>query len=609
MGAITEYLKVIFSVNQEDVDKFNKSLKDADQAAKDLDKSLDDAGKNDGPQKLSDGFDNVVKGVKAFIAIGIVKELASIAIEASKVAAAGEGVRSAFSNLGGSQADLKRLSNAIGGTVSNIKLMEFAVKAMQKGLNMDQVVKTLQLVDKQATATGGSFDAMGDKMIKSIDNVPEFVEQVDKKLVQLGGTASRAGDAYGKIAAQQENIQEAFGRLINSKGFIKVQEFFGTQLGNIADFLEGKDFGLAGKSIEELDKQMANVIDKLNEARSGRSWNEALFGDNIDRKLLIADLEREQEAILKMQLSLEQAEKNKKAKELLDKEEAAKRYAAFVLERNQMEKEQHQKFVDELFTIDMAYLDKLIKSWEEKAPIFPIEPETDALKEADEKLKKSQEQRSKSRLLLLKGAGGRINEEVKGLEKKQGTLPAELSKESEKVKIDFEAAALSVFSMVDALASLGDSNSSKGKKFFAVVQGLLGIASIAFPAVKGIGIAAAGVGTLGRLVAKNEGGWIPGLGPDRDSILLHATPGEFVTRRSSAQRSPLLLDAINAGELDDKIFSQLINAPVINLNQEQVVAAIERIPQPDLYKSGSALYEFRKMSGERNVNRKRRLMP
>lgn len=67
-------------------------------------------------------------------------------------------------------------------------------------------------------------------------------------------------------------------------------------------------------------------------------------------------------------------------------------------------------------------------------------------------------------------------------------------------------------------------------------------------------------GGLGGLIgsfftAKNSGGWIPGSGPDVDSVPAVLTPGEYVVRRRSAMASPNLLAAINAGHLTDRFLA------------------------------------------------------
>lgn len=611
----TEFLKVVFQANQSDIDKFNQSLKDADKASKDLDKNLDDLGKNEGPKKVSDGIDSLVKGVKAFLAFELVRELGRVAIEASKVAAAGEGIRSAFSNLGGSREDLKRLSDAVGGTVDNLKLMSFAVKALQKGLDMKQITSVLEALDKQADATGDSFELLSDKFIKTLKSakdVPALLEDITDKAEGLGTVAADTGDSYDRLAAAQANLEEAFGRLINSDSFRSVQAFFAETLDNITEFLEGKDFGVAGKSVAELNKELDNTIDKLNDARLGRSFGERLFGDSIERKQLIADLEAQQVAILKQIQSTESGVVAEAARLRNEKKD----FKQSIKEQGDIAKEAIDKQNAEILKKKQDANKKLLEE-DKKRQAQEVQDAIDAMLQIDAAKKKRDDEEIKA---IDKDVDDivmqRENDRIAARDKSAADLAADI--ESAIIPIDsladagddaadaFNRAALAVFQMVDGLASL-DKDAPTGKKIFGGLQAILGALSFINPS---FGVAAAGVGTVGRIAFRNQGGWIDGDGPDRDSVIAMLTPGEHVTKRRSAQMSPLLLDAINAGEINDKDFKRLSNpAPIVYLNQDQVVAAIQNMPQVDLYKSGSALYEVKRKANENSVSRRRRLIP
>lgn len=66
----------------------------------------------------------------------------------------------------------------------------------------------------------------------------------------------------------------------------------------------------------------------------------------------------------------------------------------------------------------------------------------------------------------------------------------------------------------------------------------------------------------GAFTKKNAGGWIPGGGPDRDSIPAMLTPGEFVVSRRAAQMYPRLLEAINSGHAESnpgRIYSRMMS--------------------------------------------------
>ncbi len=610
-----EILKVVFQANQSDIDKFNKSLKDADSASKDLDKNLDELGKNEGPKKASDGIDSLVKGVKAFLAFELVRELGRVAIEASKVAAAGEGIRSAFSNLGGSREDLKRLSDAVGGTVDNLKLMSFAVKALQRGLDMKQVTQVLEALDKQADATGDSFELLSDKFIKTLKSakdVPALLEEITDKAEGLGTVAADTGDSYDRLAASQANLEEAFGRLINSDSFRKVQAFFAETLDNITEFLEGKDFGVAGKSVAALNKELDNTIDKLNEARSGRSLSETLFGDTLERKQLLDDLEDQRNAILKQIDSAKHGELAEKARLKNEKEEFAQSIKEQGDAAKQAIADQHAKELEEQKKQNAKLLED-----DKKRNDKEVQDAIDVILQINAAKKKARDDENKAidndvDQIVTQREQDRVNARDKeaadlAADIDSAIIPAdELAKSGDDAADAFNRAALAVIQMVDGLASL-DKNAPTGKKIFAGLQTILGALSFINPA---FGVAAAGVGAVGRIAFRNQGGWIDGDGPDRDSVIAMLTPGEHVTRRKSAQMSPLLLDAINAGEINDKDFKRLSNpAPIVYLNQDQVVSAIQNMPQVDLYKSGSALYEVKTKAKENSISRRRRLIP
>lgn len=63
---------------------------------------------------------------------------------------------------------------------------------------------------------------------------------------------------------------------------------------------------------------------------------------------------------------------------------------------------------------------------------------------------------------------------------------------------------------------------------------------------RGVTIPIRTTGGLPSGVGRNAGGWIPGGGPDRDSVFVHATPHEYMVRRTAALSTPPgFLDEVN----------------------------------------------------------------
>lgn len=564
-------IKVQFEANEADVKRYTDLLIKAGVAADTLGKKVKEVGdqSKDWFGKATASIDAMIGAAKAFLALGLVREVFNIAKEASQLAASAEGISSAFRNLGGTKQDLQDLSSAVGGTVSQLKLMQIAVKAMQKGLDLKQIAEVLAFVDKQADATGESFELMATKLLKGMKDVPSLMDEVKKKSKELGVVVGKTGDAYDRLNVAQEDLKLAFGEFLNQSGLTDWLTGFSLVALDIVKGIKGIDgaVSVAGKNITDLIK-MRNDLQVI-----------------IDKPVIsVGDANKQVEAILNLStvnVAIKSWE-DIRANAFIAAEEAAAVAGAKAGE------EYEKAFA------------KAVKEQNEKTrQARLLERFEEGKKETIDNLVKIDIGASLDKTLEGRKGGQRRTQELLG----------EAVEPTKEIKFNIEAAALSAFAMVDTLSSLGDTNADRGKKFFAVLQGLLSIvALIPGPQQLGFGIAAAGVGTIGRVINKNKGGYIPGYGPDADSVLMAATPGEFVVRRSSTQMSPLLLDAINSGELDDKIFKKLQAAPpLIILNQEQVVAAIERMPQVDLYKSGSALYEARKSADGRRASRKQRL--
>ena len=99
---------------------------------------------------------------------------------------------------------------------------------------------------------------------------------------------------------------------------------------------------------------------------------------------------------------------------------------------------------------------------------------------------------------------------------------------------------------------------------------------------KGVTIPIRTSGGLPSGVARNTGGYIPGGGPDRDSVLAALTPGEFVIRRAASRvAGGALLAGLNAARNERQVVAvlaghlQRVAPAIVNVN---AVASLPRIP-------------------------------
>lgn len=163
--------------------------------------------------------------------------------------------------------------------------------------------------------------------------------------------------------------------------------------------------------------------------------------------------------------------------------------------------------------------------------------------------------------------------------------------------------------LTDAFISVADHSKSWKEAFSDAAQNiLLSIARMIIQMLIMAAIAAAlgfPPGTVGALAAgaprnkggyisRNEGGGIPGRGPDRDSVLVAATPGEYMLRRRAADYyGSGILNAMNARAIPRSALSAYRTSGVtpsgLNLNQggrvasggerEMATAALPATPQ------------------------------
>jgi hypothetical protein len=206
-----------------------------------------------------------------------VQQVASFALEVSKLAGEAEGVRSAFERLPESTKLLNDLKEATGGTVSELGLMKRAVQASNFDISLQALPKLLEFATLRAQQTGQSVDYLVDSIVTGIgrksklilDNLGISAVQLDEALGGASTAASSIGevaDAVGKIAEENlknmagfsENASTKLQRLSGSWENVKVaigDAANGTGiLGGAIDSVTTKLDILASRNLSFLDK-------------------------------------------------------------------------------------------------------------------------------------------------------------------------------------------------------------------------------------------------------------------------------------------------------------------------------------------------------------------
>lgn len=228
------------------VAKYKADLKDYNsQIKKGTGQAEKDFGKVD---ESASGLSKTVGKLGAALAAAFATErIISYTAEASKLAAAGEGIRQAFERVGDPKL-LQGLRDATRGTVSDLELMKNAVKASNFKIPLQELAKLFEFARRRAKETGESVQflvesittGIGRKSPLILDNlgisaielrkklngvsleaasVGQITEAVGKvataELSKMGAETDSTKDSMDRLTASSENLQEAIGKIAN----------------------------------------------------------------------------------------------------------------------------------------------------------------------------------------------------------------------------------------------------------------------------------------------------------------------------------------------------------------------------------------------------------
>lgn len=272
-----------------------------------FDKGINDAGKK------TNLFASTIKRVGGMIAGAFaIGQISAFSQESVKLAATAEGIEKAFNRLGGAPY-LNELKEATKGTVSDMRLMQAAVKATNLGLPIEQLGKLFSFAAQRAADTGESVDYLVESIVLGIgrkspmilDNLGISAIQLKEKLNGVGtetATVGQIAEAVGRIASESmadigesaatagqkiagttaaiDNLKLQFGK------FIAESDFFAKGLVDTADML----YLLGSNSFSAWEK-ILGIIDI------------AAFGDTAKAAI---EAQRELDAVLDSYEEMEQ---------------------------------------------------------------------------------------------------------------------------------------------------------------------------------------------------------------------------------------------------------------------------------------------------------------
>lgn len=205
-------------------------------------------------RKYQNQSSGILKNIGSqFAAAFAVSSIASFGLEVVKLAGKAENVKLAFDKLGDSAKLLERMKAATSGTVSELELMQQAVKANNFKISLEALPRLLEFATLRARQTGESVDylvnsivtGIGRKSLLILDNlgisatalkeelggvspaaveigqVAEAVGRIAERELALMGTASEnAGLKIERLSANWENLKENIGKVGNESNIL-----------------------------------------------------------------------------------------------------------------------------------------------------------------------------------------------------------------------------------------------------------------------------------------------------------------------------------------------------------------------------------------------------
>lgn len=165
-------------------------------------------------QSLTTGFGNLFSAIKSVVAAGIVKELVDMSLNMARLSGNVESVSRAFNRLPGARTILQNLKEATHGTVTEIDLMQRALRSVNFGISLQALPDLLEFASVRAQQTGVSVDylvnsivdGIGRKSLRVLDNLQIAQSRIKE---QLGGisleaaTVAQVSEAMGRIASEE----------------------------------------------------------------------------------------------------------------------------------------------------------------------------------------------------------------------------------------------------------------------------------------------------------------------------------------------------------------------------------------------------------------------
>lgn len=290
--------------NPKDVREYTARIEESKRKIKDLGGEVKKQQQNfSKTDKILGKLGTTIAGVFA------VERLISFGVEAVKISARAEGIKTAFDNLNDPTL-LDDLKKATRGAVTEVKLMEAAVKAENFKIPLNQLADFFEFATNRSIQTGESVDFLVESIINGIgrksslvlDNLGISVSELQQEIKLTGDFAVAAGNIIqrelketgdvadttaiklARLNAEVEDAQEGFGAFLIS--IAGTGEFLASTPKLIDQIKEaqialnkevnttGIEYGVVNDEVKELLKEYEKLKDDAPEQRRINSAKE-----------------------------------------------------------------------------------------------------------------------------------------------------------------------------------------------------------------------------------------------------------------------------------------------------------------------------------------------
>lgn len=245
------------------IDKGTKSLKGLDKQLDKTDKSLKETDKQTG--LATQGFQKMGAAITAAVGTQmitrVVSGLTSMNMELLEVGVRAQGVQKAFGNI--ADADLSDLRTAVKGTVSDLTLMESAVKADKFGIPVQKMGDLLKFAAQSAKDTGENVDMLASKISVAIGRKSLMI------LDDFGITAAQITKELGGMSAQAASVEQLTDAVLrisqatmkNADTTFDTADAYNTLLATIENIkMEGGDMLTDSEELKDTIMQLTSTI-------------------------------------------------------------------------------------------------------------------------------------------------------------------------------------------------------------------------------------------------------------------------------------------------------------------------------------------------------------